>query len=1228
MKTRQLNKLIFINSASVAYSEVALDGNIHFVGSNGFGKTTVLRAILFFYNPSDRKRDLGIREDQKAFSEYYFERSDSYIIYEVNHEAGPYCLVLYKRNGRLHVRFVESAYQRDWFISDYQANDQAEVWQNIQSAGVAIVPEEITRLGHLRQILYGAGAEKIWRRFALFKMHSGMQKRKTNNIPLAISNIFRSSRLDSNYIKKSIIDAVFYESIKPLDLSVIERQLARFRNDLKDLDSYQSQEDVAKEIIRQFNELEELKHTLDTTATNLGHKLKEVRAKIDRIDTDMEGFQQQMTEEDGKLKALQTTYDEQLGRLNGEIAVLKNELAETERLKSFFKDKDIETLVNKVKGKSLKEKQLIKLKTSLEETGRKVQDVAVYFENKLARLENEKLAFESQFSEKRHLAQATLLEAKTAENELFEQTKLEIEDQFLQRIVPYEKEVAEKRAQYTDLQSKLRGVEKQPLVSKEHQQLLQEIGDLEQQGLSWDHEHKMLLQEISSKKELYALKVKHLESDTHAQKKRLQKSYVSIEEQLHKVETQLKGYEGSLLSFLHEQVDGWEAHLGKVLKEEVLFSKNLSPAFDPDQSNNLFGLSLNLADLPSTSHSIEQLEALKKGFSKQLKSIEVELSQLEADFLKESEELQQAIGLPVKKLQNRVDQLRYDQERCQVQVKNLKLEVDALSQKEQAVHAENLHQIHLQLDEVEGALKGAEQQLQAVKQQQKEELLALQGRHRTTLAQAEEHCSKQLQGIAQEANERLKLWKEEKEDIRKDRDAQMAGKGIDPDRVRMLEHQIETLTAELEEIDDEAIELVNRYKFAQERYLDVELDNVRKLADAEGKVNQLAEDFRLKSAGGKRAVKELQMQMGQQRQLRKELNALIAQDFEYFKTGAHSVYHVYQHLIDHPKGENTQGLELKESIHLMNSHFSRLTVETTQLQRKLNKFTGLFSLNNFLNFPKKLEKDQDYLDFVRYHLEPFVTNNMVELARKQLEKLHADTINDIAREVKDFSTHSTEIHAVIAQINADFESSNFVGVVKSIQLDFREKNAGVIQLMRKIKKLTEDHQFGAQAGMFNKGLSEDISQESIKLLTQLKSAIDDAPKKIISIHDTFDLWFRVEENNNDTGWVERLSNVGSEGTDVMVKAMIYITLLNVFKLNAFRTDSNYCIHCMIDEVGKLSDRYLRELINFTNDKNIRLIFGSPNENDPLIYQHVYKVHREDDHIQVIELIGEEQQEAS
>ena len=76
---KYLNKVIFINSANIPYAEIAVDGNVHFTGTQGVGKSTVLRALLFFYN-ADKHR-LGIQQGQKPFDEFYFRQSNSYILY-------------------------------------------------------------------------------------------------------------------------------------------------------------------------------------------------------------------------------------------------------------------------------------------------------------------------------------------------------------------------------------------------------------------------------------------------------------------------------------------------------------------------------------------------------------------------------------------------------------------------------------------------------------------------------------------------------------------------------------------------------------------------------------------------------------------------------------------------------------------------------------------------------------------------------------------------------------------------------------------------------------------------------------------------------------------------------------------------------------------------------------------------------------------------------------------
>nr|WP_315408833.1 hypothetical protein [uncultured Prevotella sp.] len=52
---KYLNRIIFINSANIPYAEISVDGNVHFTGTQGVGKSTVLRALLFFYNADKHK---------------------------------------------------------------------------------------------------------------------------------------------------------------------------------------------------------------------------------------------------------------------------------------------------------------------------------------------------------------------------------------------------------------------------------------------------------------------------------------------------------------------------------------------------------------------------------------------------------------------------------------------------------------------------------------------------------------------------------------------------------------------------------------------------------------------------------------------------------------------------------------------------------------------------------------------------------------------------------------------------------------------------------------------------------------------------------------------------------------------------------------------------------------------------------------------------------------------
>ena len=88
---------------------------------------------------------------------------------------------------------------------------------------------------------------------------------------------------------------------------------------------------------------------------------------------------------------------------------------------------------------------------------------------------------------------------------------------------------------------------------------------------------------------------------------------------------------------------------------------------------------------------------------------------------------------------------------------------------------------------------------------------------------------------------------------------------------------------------------------------------------------------------------------------------------------------------------------------------------------------------------------------------------------------------------------------------------------------------------------------------------DEINQKAVSyLLDFMKSLTDNSIRQYLTLSDLFQLQFRIIENDDDTGWADKLSHVGSEGTDTLVKAMINIMLINVFKEKVSRNHAQGC----------------------------------------------------------------------
>ena len=321
---RYLNKIVFINSAAIRYSEVQLDGNIHLIGTQGVGKSTILRAILFFYN-ADTQR-LGIPVEKKSYQDYYFPYADSSIIYEVAREDGWFTVLSYKTMNRICYRFIASPYRPDLFIDEEGAPYPSDRIRSVLDKNGIKYSGAISTYEEYRNILYGNSDNK-----RDYSCYSLMESGSYQNIIRTIQNVLLNSRLEADYIKQTIITSL-NEADSVIDLSRYRSHLSGFEAQLNDIGVFREpgmarkaagistlSDDIRKRDLR----INDLCRQLRGAYMQTERILPELSRKIHEQEAVKSDFYKQRDKLDAESKNRTAT-------MEGELAVLKNALSEAE----------------------------------------------------------------------------------------------------------------------------------------------------------------------------------------------------------------------------------------------------------------------------------------------------------------------------------------------------------------------------------------------------------------------------------------------------------------------------------------------------------------------------------------------------------------------------------------------------------------------------------------------------------------------------------------------------------------------------------------------------------------------------------------------------------------------------------------------------------------------------------------------------------------------------------
>ena len=1195
---RALRKIIFVNSAHIRYAEVRLDGNVHFIGTQGVGKSTLLRAILFFYNAD--KLHLGIPKEMKTYDEFYLPHANSYIVYEVEHEHGPFCVLTFRSSGRACFRFVDAAYRKEWLVDD-NGEVTAESKVIRERLGGASMSKIIDRYEQYRDILYG-NRQAVGKEFARFQL---MESNRYQNIPRSIQNVFLNSRLDANFIKDIIIRSMSEEEAN-IDLGYYRRQVADFGQEYKDISCWyklnQKGESVvrtqAENVVKAYRYLLFMKQQIAELCGELKYAVRVSKERLPLVEKKIDEIIEEENRQKRLINEIQQKYDSEKTNLNQQQGVVNEDLKRLKERRELYAAQKIEDLLKRYEQEQVLKIKLEESKARLTELTARFNDVTGKFKalcqgvknglenyrlsqnNRIFSLGQEKQkAEERMFNE--HTEQRKNIEAAFAEKltvaynaiDLLKNEKSELEKEMLKLkfCQPYKEE--------TDALNK----EANSLAFREK----------ELNGLIATTEAK-----INQLQTEYEKQEAEITADSKNKIDAKQQEMDEVAAKIAEIDGLLNRTKGSLYEWLEENKRDWEQNIGKVVNEEsVLYQTGLHP--QKDDGTSLFGVKLDLIDLPLSVRKPTQLKEERDELELKLRSLQTDKKALTEQQEKLMNELKRRVAPKMRELR---EQKSYHETELRVipqKQKALKLKQEDYAAKAQQEKEERAKLLNTRLQEVALRRTAADTNLDKIQAEKQKQLTAEDKRYQKAKDETIRLHEQRVAEIKADIKQQEKKAEEQLLLLQQQENEELRGRGADTRMVDECKNLIKATEDELKFIDDHR-RIVFDFQRDRENLFNREDEFKAKKKLINDKLQQLNEKYNLRKQKHNEALASLGKELAE----RKDEKRLLDENLQKAENFAHDEKLCPPMLAEAKERQTlrTPGQAVEELTGIIVSRQKSYD----KLKAAVNLFKGNFTTKNTFNFRMELTLDDDYLDFAN-NLEDFLTYNKIEEFRRRTSERYVDILARVSKEMGDLTKHESDVDKIIHDINNDFRERNFAGVIKLIALQPVPSADKMVLLMKRIKEFNDDNLYAmGELNLFSTANRDEVNEKAVGyLLDFMKSLVDNPQRQLLTLSDLFLLQFRIVENDNDTGWVDKLSHVGSEGTDTLVKAMINIMLINVFKGKVSRKFGDFRIHCMMDEIGKLHPQNVKGILDFANARNILLINSSPTTYNVSDYRYTY-----------------------
>lgn len=1196
---RYLNKIIFINSANIPYAEISVDGNVHFTGTQGVGKSTILRALLFFYNAD--KQHLGIQQGQKPFDEFYFRQSNSYILYEVMRDNGAYTILVCRYQGHATWRFIDAPYRREWLITEDKQvlSDWIKIRERIDKN--VVVSARIDAGVMFRDIIFGNTRDHKYTRYAL------VQSSHYQNIPRSIQNVFLNTKLDADFVKNTIIQSMTDEDL-PIDLQTYRRLVTDFEREYNEIDCWFRQTrdgnypvrqqalkiaEQGRTIVALDQQLADMWHMLNHAVDNSEKQIPLLEAESTEIKVEIEKVQ-------GREKELTDDYNKEKDSLNQDLGAQKGKLKEIAQERKYFEANGIKDKLALAGREPAIRQDLADKQTLLDDLLKTHASIEEKYNIAKDKLENARQAFENTQKEAYYKKQAELqIKRNSLEEERTKNRNLVLDefnnwrhdsDERLQMFV-----AEQNRAE--NALKELRLWHPKADEIKQVDEELQRLNFTAKENAAQQTAVKSQVAQITAEFEMKETEKKQV---FQREQERLDSERMNIREHIAKIDGLLAHLDGSLYKWLCENAEGWEETIGKVVDEErILYAQGLEPQSDAE-SNGLFGIKLNLDNINSVHRTPDEYKSERNSLEEQVQQINRQLTQMPVV-------LQEELTKLSKKYADRVNPLRQT-------LTKLKVEEGQIPGKRQ-----NLQNLRHELEMEEKELIGQEK---AVREHSLNEAV-LKVKSENDVRDKNEIKNrkdlKELDSLFKKAtkslDEELRLLKDEqataasahnqkiarqKKQLDEQMLAELAGKGVDTNLLEQYRNVIKDLKTLLTRIEDER-PVVIRYRDTERNLFAKEPEFKKTVRTIEQKLTMIRQHYEDKRNRIEKRYRELD-----------ERQKKVTNELKHRQDGLNAYHQMVEneHLVpdaflSDDKTKKTEQ-DCQQLLSQLRGTVNQKRESIDKLKEVVVSFNRNFKPQNAFHFNTMPVTDNDYLQ-ISVDLQDFMDNNKIEEFRRRTSEHYKDILGRISAEIGSLMKRRSDVDGVIQDIDRDFIEKNFAGVIKSIELRADESSDRLMQLLISIHNYAVENALSiGELNLFSSNNRDEINRKVVDYLKSLSHQLQNEPNRpTVSLGDAFRLQFRVKENDNDTGWVERINNVGSDGTDILVKAMVNIMLINVFKKKAARKSGDFIVHCMMDEIGRLHPNNIKGILQFANSRNIYLINSSPTSYNPYDYRYTY-----------------------